>query len=670
MYPLETSDAVLSLAVPTAIQRSLETIDGTILPAPLDLFSAVRIRPAFKETLDKVFALDILVSGKLEGAAGAYTITYSIKRGTATQSAVARGADFAALVKNANASLITALSLKPTSLDSQQLAAIERTIPAPEIVTASAAPGSEGNAAVLEKAPQNPWAVAARALLLVAANKNDEALTLITPIAKAASSDPFVQAAYIIGLISGRKNPEAKIAIEAALKINPAKPEIHYLNGRYIIRAITPITQDVVQRALDAMQLALQYNPRYLEAAISAADILEQYGNTERAVGVLTGLVARMPDDAGLHTRVLDTLLEVDRDGAVSYLQEVTKTYPDVPDIIYSLAVRLFDTEAANSLVAAGEKRYSSSAVLAFARGFLLERIGSYDQAAAAYRQSLDRDSKFQRSSLALAGTLSKLGRYDEAEVALKVAYPNNLDQKLVARMYLQTGRLERAKTILARLPQAEFDVAYLNGITALREYRADDAAKALDAAIKLNNTSVRAKVSLTEVPDIRRLGTPKLTGEALYQFRLGQGLLDSENPLEALTAFNRAVKLASTDVHALLYRGLAMLQTVSPDDARDAFIDLVKIAPNNAIVQTYLAVAELARGRFDLAIEAINKAITLDKTYARAYFVLGSIHLQQFQLFGTSSDVTAARDAFGRCIATDASYRVIVDPRLNALPK
>jgi tetratricopeptide (TPR) repeat protein len=669
MYPLETTDSVLALAVPTAVARSLETIDGAILPAPLDLFSAVRQRPAFLATLDKVFSLEALISGKLEGAAGAYTVTYSLKRGTENKSLVARGADFAALVKNSNAALIAALGLKPNSTDTQQLAAVERSLPSPDVVTASAAPGSEGNGAILEKAGQNPWALAGRALVLIGANKNDEALALINTAAKAAPSDPFVQAANVVALVAARKNPEAKIAIETALKLNPAKPEVHYLNGRYIMRSNTPITQAVVQRALDSLQLALQYNPRYLEAAVTAADILEQYGNTARAVDVLTALVARMPDDVGLHNRVLDTLMEQDRDGAVSYLQEVIKTYPDVPDTVYSLATRLFDTDAANTLVSSGETRYSSSAILAFSRGNLLERIGDYTGAVAAYRESISRDPKFQRANLVMAATLSKQGKFDDAENTLKLVYPNNLDQKLVAQMYIQTGRIERAKPILAKLPQTDFAVVYLNGITALREYRADDAAKALDAAIKLNNTDTRPKVSLTEVPDVRRLGVPKLTGEALYQFRLGQGLIDAQNPLEALTALNRAVKLAPTDIHALLYRGVALLQTADPDEARDAFTDLAKIAPNSAVVQAFLAVAELGRQRYDLAIEAANKAIALDKTYARAYFVLGNIYYQQFNLFGTSADLTAARDAFTRCIGVDATYKILVDRFLSALP-
>jgi tetratricopeptide (TPR) repeat protein len=662
IYPLESTDTVLALAVPTAVQRSLETIDGVVIPAPRDLYVAVQQRPTFFETLDKVFSLETLITGKLEGSTGSYSISYTMKRGAETKSFAVKGADFAALVVQSNNSIKSALLLKPTTADASQLAAVERSLPSAEVVTASAEIGAAGSTAILEKAGSNPWAVAARALLLVGANKNDEALALITPAAKIAVNDPFVQAVQIIALLATRKNPEAKTALEATFKLNPAKPEIHYLNARHILRSSPSLTQEVVQKALDALQLALQYNPRYLEAAQTAADVLEQYGNAERAIGVLTALVARMPDEPGLHNRILDTLLELDRESAVTYLQEVIQTFPDVSDTIYSLALRLFDTEAANAIIASGEERYSSSSPLAFARGFLLERVGSYDLAVAVYRESISRDAKFTRASVALAGALSKLGKFEEAEAALKVV---SSEQKTLAQIYVQTARFDRAKLILTKLPQTDTEVAYLNAIIALREYRADDAVKAIDAALKLSPNNAQLKTMLTEIPDVRRLGAPKLTGDALYQFRLGQALLgaiDSDKSPEALSALSRAVKLSPTNIHALMYRGFALLRTANADDARDAFVDLAKIVPNNAVVQTYLAVAELGRGRFDLALEAINKAIVLDKTYARAYFVLGNIYYQQFSLFGTSSDVVAAKDAFARCVTADPNFKVLTE--------
>lgn len=677
IYPLETSDNTLAVAVPTAVARSLETIDGTVFPAPIDLGIAVRQRPIFQETLDKVFALEALVRGKLDGTAGSYSIAYTIKRGTTSSTVQARGADFAALVRDSNAKLIAALSLRPNSTDTGQLASVERSLPAADVVLASAQPGASTSTSILERAGQNPWALVGRGLVLVGAGKNDEALVLTQNAVRVAPNDPFVQAANVVALVAARKNPETKAALDVAFKVNPVKPELHYLNGRYLLRAVTPPTQDSVQKALDALRQALQYNPRYLEAAITAADILETYGNTETAVNTLTNLVARMPDEVSLHNRILQTLLATDRDGAGLYLREVIKTFPDVPDMVYALAAELFDTDAATTLVSEGEVLYPNSAPLAFARAYLLERVGNYTEAAAAYRQSLTRDPNFRRSGLALAGTLSKLGRFDEAEAALKAATTGD-NQKLLARMYLQTGRIDRARTILARLPQTDFDAVYQTGIAAMREYRADDAARSFEAALRISTTGTTANTnnanlirrSYTELPDVRRLGAPKLTGEALYQFRLGQGMLDAGNPLEALTAFNKAVKAAPTDVHALLYRAFALLQSTDADTARDAFADVAKIAPNSAVVQTYLALAELTRGRFDLVEDIIKNAITLDKTYARAYCVLGNNFYQQYFMFGSTSDVAKARDAYTRCIAADANFRVLVERNLNDLPK
>ncbi len=658
LYPLETTDQNLGLAVPTAISRVLETIDGAVLPAPLDLFQAVKQRPAFNESLDKIFGLEVVVTGKLEGSNGAYTATYSVKRGSDVKTVTVRAANFAALIKNSDAELIKAIGFKPTTTDTQELAAIEKNLPAPEVVAATATPGQDGNAAVLEGAAQSPWALATRGLVLLSNGKFDEGLALAVQASKLAPQDPWVQTNYAGALLATRKNDEAKTVIDAGLKLNPAKPELHYLQARQLLRA-TNITSDIANKALEATNRALQYNPRYLDAAVLAADIYENFGDSSNAANVLVRLVPRMPDDAALHNRILDTLLENDRDDATNYMNDLLSTYPDVPDSVYGLAVRLFDTSTAKRLVASGETRYAQSAPLAFARGSLEERIGNYEAGVSAYKQSLERNAKYARAGIALAAALSKLGRFDEAEAALKNTTGGN-DQKVLARMYLQTGRLERAKTVLEKIAP-DFDTNYYSGVLALRDYNVIEAQKALEAAIKLKSDDNRPKVTLTELADVKRLGAPKLTADALYQFRLGQALLDAGNPLEAQGAFERALKTAPNDVHASLYRAIALTQTASPDDAVDAFEALLKTAPNNVVVMAYAATAYIQQFRFDLAIDVASSAITKDKTYARAYYVLGlaNLYLQ---------NAAPAKEAMLKCVGADATFKVLVDPILNRL--
>ncbi|NJK45029.1 MAG: hypothetical protein HC933_12760 [Pleurocapsa sp. SU_196_0] len=124
----------------------------------------------------------------------------------------------------------------------------------------------------------------------------------------------------------------------------------------------TPATATVLRNALASLQRAMQYNPRFLEASVISADLYERLGDVGNAYNALVNLVPRMPDEPALHNRILDLLLNADRDQATTYLQQVIASFPDVPDSVYSLAARLFDTDVAVRLVADGEKRYDKSA--------------------------------------------------------------------------------------------------------------------------------------------------------------------------------------------------------------------------------------------------------------------------------------------------------------------
>jgi tetratricopeptide (TPR) repeat protein len=666
LYPLETDNATLALAVPTAVSRALEAIDGAILATPIEMLQAVQRRAAFKDKLSDVFSLSTLVTGKLEGAAGAWKVTYTLSAGGKTSTVVANGADFAKLVVDSDAKLIPALGLKPSSDDATAIKAIEAALPTPEVVAAAVVPTDPGSAAILERGGTNPWATVGRVLALLQAGKNADALPLAVAAAKAAPLDLTAQVTLALVQLVNRNNAEAKAAIDAGLKLNAVKPELHYLLGRYLLRVPAPATQASVQAALDALERALQYNPRFLEAAVIAADQYERFGEIDGAYGVLAKLVAKMPDELALHNRILDLLIDNgDRDNATTYLTQVVRLYPDVPDTVYALAGRLFDTAVAQRIVADGETRYASSAVLAQARGNLLERQTKYEDAVAAYKTALQRDAKLQTAAISLAGALSKLGRFDEAEGALQNAF-GRVDQKLLARMYLQTGRLDRAKTVLDKLASSaatDFDVPYLQGVMALRGYQADAARTQLTAAIKLKNDDNRPKLALAEVPDVERLGAPKITGAALYQLQLAQALLDNGSPLEARATLEAALKANPNDVHLNFYYAYTLYLVADADDAVDQFSTALKLAPDNVVLMSYLALSYIGNARFDLALETANKAIAKDAKYARAYYVLG---LTNFAL----ANAAPAREAFLKCVGVNADYKILVDPYLTALAR
>ncbi len=665
LYPLTNENETLALAVPTAVSRALETVDGAILPAPIEMFQAVKARASFEAKLESVFGLSTLITGKLEGAVGSYKVTYTVKSGTNSQTVTVQGADFQKLVVASDAALLKALGLKPSAADSAELAGIEKNLPAPEVVAAAAVPLEPGSAAVLEKAGDNPWALAARALVFLQNAKDADALPLALKAAQLAPLDLSVNVTAALVQLSNRKNPEAKAAIDAGLKLNPAKPELHYLQGRYILRTTTPLTSAAAKVAVASLERALQYNPRFLEAAVVAADLYERLGDLGSAYDALTGLVARMPDEPALHNRILDLLLNSSPDQATSYLKQIIAAYPDVPDSVYSLATRLQDTAVAVKIVTDGETRYPKSAVMATSRGNLLERQTQYEEAVKAYKQALERDPKLQRAGLALSGSLSKLGRFDEAEAAIQQAF-GRVDQKLLARMYLQTGRYDRAKVVLDKLVAAaptDADVPYYQGVMALRLYQPEDARKSLEAAVKLKPDYTQAKIALTEIPDAARLGGPKLTGAGLYALQLSQSLIDNGNLLEAASTLEAALKASPQDLHLNFYYGYVLFQTKDPDDAVDQFAATLKLAPDNVVVLSFAALSYLGNGRLDLALEYANKAIAKDPKYARGYYVLGYAN---FQL----GNAAPARDAFLKAVGVDGNFKILIDPLLSALPK
>jgi tetratricopeptide (TPR) repeat protein len=664
LYPLETDDQTLALAVPTAVARALETVDGAILPTPIELLQAVQRRAAFKDKLADVFSLSSIVTGKLEGAAGAWRVTYTVTTAGKAQTVTASGADFPKLVADSDAKLVAALGLKPSADDQAAMKALEGALPAADVVAAAVLPTEASSGAILERGAQNPWALVGRALALLQAGKNADALPLAVAAAKAAPLDQTSQVTLALVQLVNRNNAEAKAAIDAGLKLNPAKPELHYLLGRYLLRVPSPATADSVRTAVASLERALQYNPRFLEAAVIASDQYTRLGDIDSAYTVLAKLVPKMPDELSLHTEIMDLLINTDRDNATTYLSQVLKTYPDVPDTVYALAGRLFDTGVATRLVADGETRYPQSAVLASARGNLLERQTKYEDAVAAYKTAISRDAKLQSAGLSLAGVLSKLGRFDEAEAAIQTAF-GRVDQKLLARMYMQTGRLDRAKAVIDKLPNAatDFDVPYLLGVHALRSYQADVARTQLTAAIKLNNNDSRPKLALADVPDLERMGAPKLTGPALYQFQLAKALMDNDSPLEAKAVLEAALKTAPRDLHLNFLYGYVLYFIADPDDAVDQFTATLALAPDNVVVMSYLAQAYIANSRFDLAVDQANKAIAKDPKYARGFLVLGFANI-------ALGNAAPARDALLKAVGVNADFKFLVDPYLNSLPR
>jgi len=104
-------------------------------------------------------------------------------------------------------------------------------------------------------------------------------------------------------------------------------------------------------------------------------------------------------------------------------------------------------------------------------------------------------------------------------------------------------------------------------------------------------------------------------------------GLLKSWYELDwkgADQQFRQALYLEPNNLAALLWRSL-LLSAMGHDDESVASVQrALESDPLSPIANTYLGVARMHAGQFDLAIRQLNQAIELDPHYYRAYMFLG----------------------------------------------
>jgi tetratricopeptide (TPR) repeat protein len=682
--PLEGELDAFNLAVPTAVSRALESVDGLVAPTPFELYQYLRARPENADRMAESYALDYVVSGKVSGKAGAYSLEYTVKKvdGGASDTLVAKGSDFKKLVVTADATLIRALGLKPSTDDNKEILSIENALPAPEVVVAAVTPGAKDSLGILEKAGGNAWALAARGLLLSQTGKAADAVPLATQAAKLAPLDASVMMVTGVIQLQAKKNSDAKTTIDAGLKLNPAKPELHYLQGLRILRGADKLSNDILQSATNEFKTALQYNPRFLEAALNVADIFERYGGQtgwQTAEAVLLNLSPRMPDEVELHNRLITLYLNNDRDTATRYLRNLVRDTPDVPDTVYALASRLPNLEQALAIVAKGDAAYSDSSALAFARGTILEHQGKYSDAAKAYQTAVSRDEGNVQALTGLAYANAKLGRDADAEAALKKAAGDKFEPKLTARMYLLSGRLDKSAGLVDALVKSSPTTAeygYWNGIGAMWSGRFDDAQKAFEGSLKQQTDLETARQAMAFfMPERRKIGALKLTGEALKSYQLGLALLDLGNSLDALeaqTAFQKALEANPENAQLKFFVAQAMYKSGNTDDAVDLLNEVMTALDTNVAVMTALAVAYADQGRFDKTLELLGTVTKTDPKYSLGWYFSGVMNFglaQEEAVAGTRNTyLAAAKDAFTKSVGIDSYLKTYVQPYLTAI--
>ncbi|MFL5702376.1 MAG: tetratricopeptide repeat protein [Ktedonobacteraceae bacterium] len=150
---------------------------------------------------------------------------------------------------------------------------------------------------------------------------------------------------------------------------------------------------------------------------------------------------------------------------------------------------------------------------------------------------------------------------------------------------------------------------------------------------------------------------SPTTTGEATLSpaeqqcamlVKQARHLIQMQNPNEAFNIVEQALRIAPTDVAALILKG-QLLGTVGRFEEAIYVVGLVlQIDPNNALPWSMRAALLTNTGQYDLALQAIERSLELDpnnpETYSIKTSIMGQIAAQQSQDKSQSQKLRAVK--------------------------
>ena len=608
-------DPVLSLAVPSALGRTLQTIDGVVALGPME--AANPPIPLQGQPLSLLGSLkaQAIISGTVQASGSRFSATLTLETSDGRRSlAAVSAASFPALVRALDTQVIQSIPLTPSTKDTLELRAVQEALPTPTIA-AAAGRLAAGDMDLLKSAAGKPWADAARAVLLARAGDTAQALPLAVSAAKASPSDPVAQAILAGVALTAGKPDQAEVAARQAIALNPANPDALYALGVAILAGPNGNTNAQIRAAGTQLGRALQANPLFINAALPLADVFVALSAPDQALAMLDALDASYPRDPRLIEKTIGLHLGLDDGLAATYLADITARGGE-PESVFLLAGRLLDPDAGLAIAAAGRVAYPQSAALARMNGVLLERLGRFSDAVAAYRAAAALDAN--SAAPLLAAALAKTGQIDPALTALGA----NAGPSVVTAVFIRAGRLEEAAKQAALIP-AGYERDYLQGVIAVRQGRFAEGLQLLRAAATARAASSDVNAALQEALDAQRLGWVALAADPAHFLALGQGALAGGEPLEAGWAFTEALKGAAGNGVLAFYKGLALFRAGETDLAVESLNAADAALPSNSLVKSNLGAALAAQGRFDLALDALSAAVNLDPNYARAWMSL-----------------------------------------------
>ena len=386
----------------------------------------------------------------------------------------------------------------------------------------------------------------------------------------------------------------------------------------------------------------LKADPNSVEALNHLAEILAAQKLYSAAIGYWDKALALDAGnvDAGI-ARAIALSENGDQNAAISSLQQIVKTHPDL-------------------------------AVAHFNLGTVYANQKSFRQAGDEYREAARLNPADPQARFSLAKCLAFLGDYAEAIPILKpyvLNHPKAFEPHyLLGLSYRGLDQYPQAEEQLrtaAAIEPDHSDLQFNLGLVILRSGRAKEAVPHLQKAIQLdpaaegprlqlaialkdlNETQKSAKV----YQDVRETEQSNLLkNQFTTEGAKANQLLAAGQAAQAAEVYRQMLQIQPRDAHTYYNLSLALDMDGKFSDERQALETALKLDPTLAQARSKLGVLDMAQGHLDDAIQNFKKAIEMDPQLTEAQVNLATIYDQK-------GEVKEAEALLRRAIENDPRY-------------
>lgn len=633
-FDASSSVATFQLGLPTALQRALNQIPGVYVPAigdvALVMQKAQSVNKGADATVRALFSPDAVVQGTVTGSGATVSVTLTLDGPGSKQTLTARAADGnpATLARDAARTLAQALrpDLGATVLGRIDAAAAQTpSLPSlgPVALAASRLPGA--NVGDLKTAsqldPGSAWVEAEYARLMALSGDAKNALPVAQAAAKAQPDDGEVE--VVLGVVEQAANDDkaAAAAFQKAVDLNPA--------NAVALTGLAGVESDTA-KAEQYLKAAIAAYPRMLDAYLELANLQD---TPQHALQTLRNGENALPESVSLRRAIVQQVVKLgDAKGALSYLQQAVQDPMAASAGLYSLA-RLLPadvTDGALALVREGETKYPNASVLKAAEGELLVHKGDYAGAEGVLSPLHSQLPKDGAIANLLSVAQARQGKLDAARRTFEsVAGNGDAAHGDLARIYLSAGRAEAALGLLQPIIDKgtkDAQILTVYGLALARVGKLAEAEKTLNQALSIQPNLSLAQRGLSFLKQQRQLtggADVSFTADAGRAFQQGIYALEVQDYQAAAEAFKRTRQLDDNGL-AAFFEGYALQLTGDPRSAVADYQEALKSFPKSDIVLNDLGYAHLQLGRYDLALEQLDKAVSANPDNAQAHLNLG----------------------------------------------